>query len=449
VVLVVLSVVATACGARFKDDGTTAAAAGSPAGNGAFTNESAASDATAATVPGGGPAAGGQAITATTRAGSRAGGAGGAVPSDAGIGSTQGVTDTTIKLGYLLPLTGAAPVPNNVDTGTKVYWKYVNGKGGINGRTVLDPIIEDTGSSGTQAVDKAKKLIETDKVFVIVVLDRLEIQEQVGKYLDDRKFPNIEVQTPANLNPAQAWTFGVTIDHAVQGALVADYFVKVLHADKTALVYENTPALAPGRDAFKAELKKLGAPDPYVSAIDGKGTDFSTQAQEIGTRKPGAVWLYMAPEPAAKVANQTDALWHPTWFANSISWNFDLIFATGKTAFRGARAFSPWVALSDPRTATYQQAYRDQGGTPDDTGLVGWGIAEIAAEGLRRPGRALGQNAFRVAMQAMNYRPDIWAPIAFGPGVREGANVISVLKADTDTGAPDHWLVERDFTASF
>src|SRR5205085_5995794 len=121
------------------------------------------------------------------------------------------VTDTTIKLGYLLPLTGAAPVPSNFDKGANVFWTFANNKqGGINGRKV-DIVIEDTQSSASVGKDKAKKLIENDKVFAIIVLDRLENQQAIGAYLDSRKVPNLEIQTPANLPASQTWTFGVTI----------------------------------------------------------------------------------------------------------------------------------------------------------------------------------------------------------------------------------------------
>ena len=122
-----------------------------------------------------------------------------------------------------------------------------------------------------------------------------------------------------------------------------------------------------------------------------------------------------------------------------------LIFKVGPKALAGARAFSPWLPLSDPRTNTYKQAYQAQTGqTPDDLGIVGWGVGEIVGAGIQNAGKALGQNNFRAAMQALKYAPDIWAPLTFGAGVREGANVVAVLKAGNG-----HWDLDRDFSSSF
>jgi len=407
-----LALLAGACGARFKDHEDSGAPTGTPAPN------APAATATSTTVGSG----------------------------ETGPGPAPGVTATQITIGYLLPITGAAPIPVQFDRGVNVYWDYVNAHGGIGGRKVK-VVIEDTQSQAEVGKDKAKKLIEDDHVFAVVVLDRLENQQAIGEYLNSRKVPNIEIQTPANLSQDQVWTFGVTIDHAVQGTLVADYFVKVLHATKVGIVSENTPTLSPGRDAFTKEIKALHADIAYAKTVEGQANDFSNEALGLSNSGATAVWLYMAPTTAASLANQADASgFHPTWFANSISWGFDLTFAVGPKSLRGARAFSPWLPLSDPRTDTYKQAYvqANPGATPDDLGLVGWGVGQIVGKGLENAGKQLGQNSFRDALQHLQFRPDVWAPIDFHDGVREGANVVAVLKEDGG-----HWVLEQDFTAGF
>ena len=411
-IVATLALLTSACGARFKDHEES----GAPVG---------------ATTPSG-PA---PTVTSTTV------GSG-----ETGPGPAPGVTATQITIGYLLPITGAAPIPVQFDRGVNAYWSYINARGGIGGRKVK-VIIEDTQSQAEVGKDKAKKLIEDDHVFAVVVLDRLENQQAIGEYLNSRRVPNIEIQTPANLAQDQVWTFGVTIDHEVQGALVADYFVKVLHAKKVAIVSENTPTLDPGRNAFAKEVAALHADLAYSKTIEGQASDFSNEALALSNSGANAVWLYMAPTTAASLANQADASgFHPIWFANSISWAFDLTFAVAPKSFKGARAFSPWLPLSDPRTATYKAAYVKQnpGQKPDDLGLVGWGVGQIVGKAIENAGSRLGQNSFRNAMQHLHFRPDVWAPIDFTDGVREGANVVAVLKEDGG-----HWALERDFTGKF
>lgn len=454
-VVLVLALVNAACGARFDDDTPAALRAGATL-DGTQTDAGAPVEGTATVDPitgesipvAGGPAgtgatAAGRPATATTRP------AGGAPAVAAGAvepGPSTGVTATKIKIGYLLPLTGAAPVPSNFDKGANVYWRYVNGRGGINGRQV-EIVIKDTQSSASVGKQEAQKLIEDDKVFAIVVLDRLENQKAIGAYLDSRKVPNIQIQTPANLDASQTWTFGVTIDHAVQGALIADYLIKSYpKASKLAIVYENTSELHPGRDAFTKRVQALGKQVTYSKAIEGQENDFSGVALDLSNSGATAAWLYMAPTPAAKLANQADAAgYHPTWFANSISWGFDLVFTVGPKALAGARAFSPWLPLSDPRTKTFRDAYQSQTGeTPDDLGIVGWGVGEIVGEAIRRTPNPLGQNNFRNSFQILDFKPQVWAPVKFGAGVRNGAAHVAVLK---ESGGK--WALDRDFSNAF
>ena len=439
-VLVAMLLVA-GCGARFPKTATSELPPGETSAGETVTGDtSAVAGTTDSTIAGATAAAPGAAAKGPTAAGGTA-----AAPGAVDPGPTTGVTATTIKIGYLLPLTGAAPVPSNFDKGANVYWNYVNEKGGINGRKV-QVVIKDTRSSAQVGKDQAKALIETDKVFAVVVLDRLENQQAIGEYLDSRKVPNIQIQTPANLKADQTWTFGVTIDHAVQGRLIAQYFVKVLKATKVAVVAENTPALSPGVQAFTGEVSKLGGQVTYNERIDGQENDFSQQALGLSRSGATATWLYMAPTPAAKLVNQADAAgYHPVWFANSISWGFDLVFTVAPKALAGARAFSPWLPLSDGRTNTYQQAYRQQTGqAPDDLGIVGWGVGTIVGAGIQSAGKNIGQNNFRAAMQSLKFTPDVWAPLNFGPGIRQGANVIAVLK---EQGG--RWALEREFTGAF
>jgi branched-chain amino acid transport system substrate-binding protein len=363
-----------------------------------------------------------------------------------GPGRTTGVTDDEIKIGYLLPITGAAPIPSRFDKGVNAYWDFVNAQGGIDGRRVT-VVIEDTQSQAEVGKDKAKKLVEDDEVFAVVVLDRLENHEAIGRYLNERQVPTISVQSTADMPDDEIWNFNVTIDQGLQGTVIADYFVKELGLEKVGVLRESPPALDPGIEAFEQEVNELGAEVVISRAIEGQATDFLNEALALSESGAEAVWLYMAPLPAAKIANQSnDAGFHPIWFANSISWAFDLTFAVAPEALQNARAFSPWLPLSDPRTATYQEQYRanNNGETPDDLGIIGWGLGEIIGEGLRQAGPELGQNSFRDAMQHLEFAPDVWVPLAFDDDVREGANQVAVL-AEGD----GRWVVEHEFTAGF
>ena len=144
--LVVAAVLAAGCGARFDEqeslragnDGLTAGEGGTDVGVGEGDGEGVTTDTTAA---------GDGGTTGSTLVGGTGGGP--SVPTTAGAidpGPTTGITDTEIRIGYLVPITGAAPVPSQFNKGVEAYYKYVNDRGGINGRKIK-VIVEDTTSS--------------------------------------------------------------------------------------------------------------------------------------------------------------------------------------------------------------------------------------------------------------------------------------------------------------
>ncbi len=90
-----------------------------------------------------------------------------AVGVSAPAAAQQGVTDTEIVVGDILPMTGPPAllgVAHNL--GVKVAIAEVNGAGGINGRQVR-LVSEDDGYVPSRTVQGVRKLIQSDKVFAL------------------------------------------------------------------------------------------------------------------------------------------------------------------------------------------------------------------------------------------------------------------------------------------
>jgi len=367
-------------------------------------------------------------------------------------GPHPGVTDTEITACTLVPLTGAAPVPTTWDKGASLYWDYLNKRGGVYGRKVR-LVVKDTGSDAATALARARECIN-EQTFGFTVLDRLEVSSTVGRFLNDQGIPHVLIQAPATsaTDPGsdQVNTFGITIDHRAQGRLIADYFTTGdLAGKRYAYVRENVPDLVPSVEAFKARLRQRGGNLVAEDAVDGQGNDFSSTVLKLKQAKADVVWFYGAPTPLIMLAQQSQAAaYHPIWFGNSISWNFDVVAQVGNAsgALNGARAFSPWVALSTPAADDYKAAYREfyPNETADDIGLAGWGVGEVVHAALLTAGRSLGRNTMRSALQSLNTTPKTWSPERFGPGVRVGSNSVVEFRIDGS-----HWDQVGTFRSSF
>ena len=88
------------------------------------------------------------------------------IVSGPGVGETVGVTDTSIKIGTLLPMsnTTAAAWGIPISKGMKAYFDYINDQGGIYGRK-LELDVGDSQYTGPVASETIRRLVEQDGIF--------------------------------------------------------------------------------------------------------------------------------------------------------------------------------------------------------------------------------------------------------------------------------------------
>src|ERR1700739_871218 len=108
-----------------------------------------------------------------------------------------GATDTEIKLGNIMPYSGPASAYGVIGKIEDAYFKMINDQGGVNGRKI-NFISYDDGYSPTKTVEQARKLIESDEVFLIFNALGTPTQSAVQKYQNTKKVPQLFVATGAS-----------------------------------------------------------------------------------------------------------------------------------------------------------------------------------------------------------------------------------------------------------
>lgn len=78
----------------------------------------------------------------------------------------DGITNTSIKIGIMAPLSGNASSYSKAEIGLDAYYKWVNDQGGVNGRKI-ETVLEDYACDATKGIAAVKKLIYQDKVFML------------------------------------------------------------------------------------------------------------------------------------------------------------------------------------------------------------------------------------------------------------------------------------------
>ncbi|MCW2543989.1 MAG: Branched-chain amino acid transport system substrate-binding protein, partial [Frankiales bacterium] len=398
----------------------------------------------------------------TTTSGSTTGGTatGGTTTSQVARGSTVGVTPTSVKIGLFVPKTGAAPVPPTIDAQAQNYWDFVKRKvGGIYGRNVTIKIY-DTKSTEADARAAVQQAV-ADGIFAAITLDRISVEGKLVSELHKAGIPHLVNQMPHDQAiPSDAFYIGT--DQVNNGRQIADYMAHTLKVTKVGFVGEADPTAYPARNAFVAEAKRLGLQVVHNEVIDGMGNQFLAEAQKLANDKAQAMWMYVAPNNAINLSVEAkNDGYHPVWVSSSIAWGFNLAIAPANQAngaLEGARSFSPWGGLQDPRYKTYN-AQNTAGRTNQDKdiGLPAWGYGQIIAAAMKAAGPELGRNSFRAALQNLSTgavdvvtgAPMCWPPLDFRGGKRYGSGDRTIVMRVKGSGAASLWETESDYRSVY
>src|SRR5690348_11710738 len=132
-----------------------------------------------------------------------------------------GASDTEIKVGQSLALSGPASAYSVIGKTQAAYFKMINDQGGINGRKI-NFIQYDDGYSPPKAVENIRKLVESDEVLLTFQVLGTPVNAAVQKYLNAKKVPQLYAATGASrfTDPKNfPWTMGFNPNYFVEGRI--------------------------------------------------------------------------------------------------------------------------------------------------------------------------------------------------------------------------------------
>src|SRR6266542_1160106 len=377
----------------------TGAATGTETGTGA-----AAGATTGGATSGGATATGGKVSTGGGAASTGGGAASGGTAAGGG-GVSPGVTDTEIRIGIHAPVTGAAPFPaTSFNDGKAVYFNYINDKGGINGRKVK-VFFQDDGYNPSQAVAVCKKMVEQDKVFLLVGGGGTDQIVACSQYAASVGVPYLaEGVTEQGLDKLQSY-FAVSMTYKAQVKLLAQYMKNVLKVTKVGMIRGNTANFDDAHAGFLVAAQQAGLQVVKDIVID-KNASSSAALQAGGsicsdrTNSPQAMYPLIAPSIWVQIVAGANAqACTPTWSGVGITEGLNVVATAvcGAAANTKAHFFSPTMGIADADKfdADFQRAYRKQNGKDgDDIGLILWGASKIIGNMLGNAGKALNRQSF-------------------------------------------------------
>ena len=168
-----------------------------------------------------------------------------------------GATDTEIKVGQTIPLSGPASAYGSIGKVQAAYIRMINEQGGINGRKV-NLIQYDDGYSPPKTVEQVRKLVEADEVLTTFQIIGTPPNAAVQKYLNEKKVPQLLASTGATrfTDPKHfPWTIAFNPNYQSEGHIYARFILANYPNAKIAILYQNDDL---GKDYVKGLKDALG-----------------------------------------------------------------------------------------------------------------------------------------------------------------------------------------------
>jgi branched-chain amino acid transport system substrate-binding protein len=226
-----------------------------------------------------------------------------------------GASDTEIKIGQTVPLSGPASAYAIITKTQAAYMKMINDQGGVNGRKI-NLIQYDDAYSPPKTVEQVRRLVESDEVLATFQIIGTAPNVAVEKYLNTRKVPQLFAATGAArfTDPKHfPWTMGFNPSYLVEGRIYAQYILKNYPNARIGVLYQNDDL---GKDYLAGLKEGLGdkAARMIVAETSYEITEPTIDSQILRLKDAGVDLLFSATTPkqaAQAIKKNAEIGWKP------------------------------------------------------------------------------------------------------------------------------------------
>src|SRR5258707_1632641 len=236
---------------------------------------------------------------------------------------SPGASDSTIKLGNIMPYSGPASAYGTIGRVEAAYFKMINDGGGINGRK-LNFITLDDGYSPPKAVEQVRKLVEQEEVLLVFQPLGTPSNSAIQQYLNAKKVPQLFVATGASKwgDPQHfPWTMGWQPSYQTEARIYAKYVLQRKPDARIGILYQNDDF---GKDYLNGIKDGLGekAAKMIVAEASYEVTDATVDSQIVTLKGSGAEIFFNIATPkfaAQAIRKSYDIDWHPLQLLTNVS----------------------------------------------------------------------------------------------------------------------------------
>ena len=318
-----------------------------------------------------------------------------------------GVTDTEILIGSCSALTGPASfLGTQTVLGAQTYLSYVNGHGGVHGRTINLAAYDD-GYDPAKAVECFDRLMKA-QVFAGAFLVGTPTAAKHVPLAEEAKLPIVGLFTGAQLlhDPFRHYVISVRASYFDETREQVDNVWNVLGMRKIGVLYQDD---AFGKAVLEGVRRALATHNstPVALGTFARGTlDVVPGITAVRAASPEAVVLVGPYAPVAEIVKRGHAAgWRPLFLTVSFV-GTEAFIKAAELAGDGmviTQVVPPPNRTDLPSVALYQQALKRYApeAEPNFVSLEGFVDAMVLVEGLKRAGRDLTRDKLLAGIESI------------------------------------------------
>jgi branched-chain amino acid transport system substrate-binding protein len=361
------------------------------------------------------------------------------------LADSTGVTDTTIKIGFVGSMTGPAAIWGSGNAaGATLAFEEINAAGGINGRKIEFITVDDE-TSAPKGIAGFNRLVQSDKVFAVFGPSSSAVGVPMKTTMANSGVPVLipSFSSPLMTEPVVPNIFRVgTLNDRMQGRGLVNYVVDVEKHKSVAILRQSDEYGATGAASITERLKELKMAPAATEVFNAADTDFSSQVLRVRSANPDVIIVYGYPAPSAIITRQLREMGvKAEIIGSSATSNQNYPQLVGKIG-AGAKFVAQMKDLPEsdaPQMKKFREAFEKRfpdlarQGRPATSDALGYGGALTMIEALRRAGKDLTREGYMKALESLdNYDNGISLPVTLTATNHEGNSkmYIAVIKDD-------------------
>ena len=247
----------------------------------------------------------------------------------ASVPAAMGQQKESVSIGVLLPLTGASAFGGERELrGIRIALEEINELGGVLGGRLVKIIVEDTESRPKAGMDGIHKLVDINKVPIVLGAHNSSVTIPTATYANSRGVPQISIpSTSPDLRGIGPYHFSVVATDELMGADMVRFAMKDTGQKKFGILVMNDPYGVGLAKAMRKVIEDAGGQVVSEVRYELNKSDYRAELQRLFAPKPPAVLSVAWAEMSRIIQKQAYELglsatvsdsWYSAYFADSV-----------------------------------------------------------------------------------------------------------------------------------